>query len=349
MRAAPLVERLGGPVVDVGSGNGSPGIPLAHALPSLEVVLLEAERRRCEFLGAWAPPNARVVWGRAEEQATDWAGAALAKALAPPPVAAEWCLPLVRPGGAALLWLGESADLAELGRVARQLAAELESRRRGSRAAPEGGPDAAGIPAPAGDRPQAPAANDTSSRERLPSRGGRPRLRIREPEGRRRQDDDDGEPRRLPRRGGRASARGRPRPAGERDLGPRDARERHVELRPAGRRPRRGAREADGLPEPLRDPVAARARGRGGGAVAPLRRRELPRLVAGGGRGLRLRAARLPAVPRPADGQRACGGRPGDRAGAGGVLRARGPRPAAALDQPDQGAPQHAPRDRRAC
>ena len=62
-------------------------------------LLLEAERRKCDFLEEWAPPNARVVWGRAEEQETDWAGVALAKALAPPPVAAEWCLPLVRSGG----------------------------------------------------------------------------------------------------------------------------------------------------------------------------------------------------------------------------------------------------------
>ena len=81
LRAAPLVEGRGGPVVDVRSGNGSPGIPLALALPRLEVVLLEAEERRCEFLRRWAPANARVVRGRAEEQKTDWAGVALAKAL----------------------------------------------------------------------------------------------------------------------------------------------------------------------------------------------------------------------------------------------------------------------------
>ena len=47
-----------------------------------------------------------VVEGRAEEQETDRFGVALAKALAKPPVAVEWCLPLVRPGGAAILWLG---------------------------------------------------------------------------------------------------------------------------------------------------------------------------------------------------------------------------------------------------
>jgi 16S rRNA (guanine527-N7)-methyltransferase len=103
--------------VDVGSGGGSPGIPLATALPGREVTLLEAQRRRCDFLERWAPPNARVVWGRAEEQPREAWGVALAKALAQPPVAAEWCLPLVQVGGALVLWLGESADLDRLARV----------------------------------------------------------------------------------------------------------------------------------------------------------------------------------------------------------------------------------------
>jgi len=124
LRAADLLRPVDGPVVDVGSGGGAPGIPLADALPEHEFVLLEAERRKCSFLERWAPENARVVWGRAEEQGVDWAGAALAKALAPPPVAAELCLPLVRPGGVAVLWVGESADHGRVMRVAERLAAE---------------------------------------------------------------------------------------------------------------------------------------------------------------------------------------------------------------------------------
>lgn len=120
-----MLEQYGGPIVDVGSGNGSPGIPLALALPGREVVLIEAEGRKCDFLEQWAPAGVRVLCGRAEEQGLDWAGVALAKALAAPPVAAEWCLPLVREGGAAVLWVGESADLAVLARVAGLLGAEL--------------------------------------------------------------------------------------------------------------------------------------------------------------------------------------------------------------------------------
>jgi len=117
LRAVELVRGFEGPIVDVGSGGGSPGIPLAAALPERELILLEAERRKCDFLERWAPPNARVVWGRAEEQEPDAYGVAVAKALGRPPVAAEWCLPLVRPGGAAVLWLGPTADLAAVARV----------------------------------------------------------------------------------------------------------------------------------------------------------------------------------------------------------------------------------------
>lgn len=108
-----------------------PGIPLAAALPDHEVVLLEAERKRCDFLTRWAPPNARVVRGRAEEQDVDWAGTAVARALAPPPVALEWCLPLVRPGGAAVLWVGSSVEPAQLAPVAAALAGRIEEAPAG--------------------------------------------------------------------------------------------------------------------------------------------------------------------------------------------------------------------------
>ena len=131
LRGVELVRSLGGPIVDVGSGGGSPGIPLALSLPESEVTLLEAERRKCDFLERWAPANARVVWGRAEEQETDGYGVALAKALALPPVAAEWCLPLVRPGGAVVLWLGPAADLELLGRVSAQLGGGPPEERDG--------------------------------------------------------------------------------------------------------------------------------------------------------------------------------------------------------------------------
>lgn len=121
LRAVPIVERFEGPIVDVGSGGGSPGIPLAVSLPDRDVTLLEAQQRKCDFLCDWAPRNATVVWGRAEEQRVEGFGVVVAKALAQPPVAVEWCLPLVRVGGAAILWLGETADLAAVTTVAEKL------------------------------------------------------------------------------------------------------------------------------------------------------------------------------------------------------------------------------------
>ena len=92
------------------------------------MTLLEANARKCAFLREIALqfPNVTVVQGRAEEQETDRFGVALAKALAPPPVAAEWCLPLVVPGGAAVLYVGPTAQADRVAQVAELLAAELE-------------------------------------------------------------------------------------------------------------------------------------------------------------------------------------------------------------------------------
>jgi len=133
LRATGLVRDAGGPVVDVGSGGGSPGIPLAVTLRELRFTLLEAERRKCEFLREATArlDNVDVVWGRAEEQPTEAFAVALAKALAKPPVAAELCLPLVRETGIVILWVGKTADPEHVSRVADRLAATLEDARDG--------------------------------------------------------------------------------------------------------------------------------------------------------------------------------------------------------------------------
>jgi 16S rRNA (guanine527-N7)-methyltransferase len=120
LAALPCVATYEGPLIDVGSGGGSPGIPLAAALPDREVTLLESSRRKAEFLERIARdfPNVTVVRGRAEEQGVDVYGVAVARALAPPPVAAEWCLPLVTPSGAVVLYVGPTADLEAVAGVA---------------------------------------------------------------------------------------------------------------------------------------------------------------------------------------------------------------------------------------
>ena len=148
LRAVPIVAREEGPVVDVGSGGGTPGIPLAASLPARDVTLLEAERRKCAFLERWTAelPNLSVVWGRAEEQPLETFGVAVAKALANPPTAAEWCLPLVREGGAAVLWVGPTAELARLAAAAEQLAARVEGSAGGLVVLRKTGPTPPGFP-----------------------------------------------------------------------------------------------------------------------------------------------------------------------------------------------------------
>jgi 16S rRNA (guanine527-N7)-methyltransferase len=112
------------------------------------VTLLEAERRKVEFLERWTAelPNLRVVWGRAEEHGTEAFGVAVAKALAQPPVAAEWCLPLVRESGGVVLWVGPTADAEAVRRVASQLAAELEESSPGFLVLRKTGPTPSGFP-----------------------------------------------------------------------------------------------------------------------------------------------------------------------------------------------------------
>lgn len=121
---------LSGPVVDVGSGNGSPGIPLALHY-GVSVTLLESVARKARFLEdviADVPvPGGEVVCARSEEHARgagrDRYAMAFARALAPPDVAAELALPLVAPGGRLILWTG-SVDLRAVDTVAAALAAE---------------------------------------------------------------------------------------------------------------------------------------------------------------------------------------------------------------------------------
>jgi 16S rRNA (guanine527-N7)-methyltransferase len=148
LRAREIVAATDGKIVDVGSGGGTPGIPLAVALPDRHVTLLEAESRKCRFLETWARelPNLTVVWGRAEEHETDVFGVALAKALAHPPTAAEWCLPLVREGGIVVLWVGETAEPDRVACVAERIAGRLEAAPDGLLVIRKTGPTPPGFP-----------------------------------------------------------------------------------------------------------------------------------------------------------------------------------------------------------
>jgi 16S rRNA (guanine527-N7)-methyltransferase len=112
------------------------------------VTLLEAERRKCDFLRRFAVelPNVEVEWARAEEAPVESFGVALAKALAKPPVATELCLPLVRTGGVAVLWVGATADVRAVARVAERLASRVEECSDGLLVLRKTGPTPSGFP-----------------------------------------------------------------------------------------------------------------------------------------------------------------------------------------------------------
>lgn len=148
LAAVSHIHRFRGSIVDVGSGGGSPGIPLAVTFPDREVVLLEANGRKAAFLerATHGLPNVLVIRGRAEEQPVDTFGVAVARSLAPPPVAAEWCLPLVAAGGAVVLYVGESANLEKVARVAEQLGGGDPERHPGAIVIPKLSPTPPGFP-----------------------------------------------------------------------------------------------------------------------------------------------------------------------------------------------------------
>jgi 16S rRNA (guanine527-N7)-methyltransferase len=108
---------VGARVVDVGSGAGLPGIPLALARPDLTVTLLEPLARRVAFLTECVRrlglERVTVVRGRAEEDSIrrqlGGADVVTARAVAPLDKLAGWCLPLLRPGGLLLAMKGSTA------------------------------------------------------------------------------------------------------------------------------------------------------------------------------------------------------------------------------------------------
>lgn len=168
-----LLDHLGeaSRVVDVGSGGGLPGLPLKIARPGLGITLVEADQAKAAFLvracAALGLHDVVVVARRAEEVGRDPLyresfDVAVARALAPMPVLAELCLPLVRVGGRLLAQKTGSGDVEgarhaiELmgGTLNRVVAAPSSARRSGAvvvvdkvRATPPAYPRRPGVPA----------------------------------------------------------------------------------------------------------------------------------------------------------------------------------------------------------
>ena len=122
--------------IDVGSGGGLPGIPLAIVFPALRITLLESVGKKAAFLREAVDvlrlTGTAVCAERAEDAARipehrDGYELVVARALAPLPVALELCLPFARPGGLVVLPRGSDlpAQLADGQAAATQLAARL--------------------------------------------------------------------------------------------------------------------------------------------------------------------------------------------------------------------------------
>lgn len=95
-------------IADIGPGGGFPGLPMRIVDPALQLVLIESQRRRCEFLEAAATElaldNVEVVNARAEDAGRDPAlretfDLVVVRAVAPLNVLVEYALPLLRTGG----------------------------------------------------------------------------------------------------------------------------------------------------------------------------------------------------------------------------------------------------------
>jgi len=116
LRALPEISP-GSTIVDIGSGAGLPGIPLAIALPSSSVTLVEVRKGRVAFLEAviddLALPNVEVFLGRVTEVSATFS-VSVARAFSS--AAASWAAaqPLLEPGGRLIYWAGTGFQGAEL-------------------------------------------------------------------------------------------------------------------------------------------------------------------------------------------------------------------------------------------
>lgn len=116
-------------IADLGAGAGFPGLPLAVALPTARVALVEAASRKCAVIARLAAAadisNAVAVDARAESWPEGAGGHDIvtARALAPLPVIAEYAAPLLAPSGTLVAWKAQ-VDQHEL-ETARVAADEL--------------------------------------------------------------------------------------------------------------------------------------------------------------------------------------------------------------------------------
>ncbi|MEX1219037.1 MAG: 16S rRNA (guanine(527)-N(7))-methyltransferase RsmG [Solirubrobacterales bacterium] len=123
-------------VVDIGSGAGFPGIPLAAARPATKFDLIDSIGRKVDFMeraiSTLGLDNVKAMKTRSEEWAAaegrDAYSVATARAVAPLSVLAELASPLLCEGGSLVAWKGarELEDELALGAVEAELAMSLD-------------------------------------------------------------------------------------------------------------------------------------------------------------------------------------------------------------------------------
>lgn len=108
-----------GMLIDVGAGGGFPSIPLKIIKDDLNMTLLEATRKKCEFLKAVVSElnlnNVEIINKRAEELAKDdnyreKFDYCVARAVARLNTLSEYCLPFVKVGGEFISYKGDSEE-----------------------------------------------------------------------------------------------------------------------------------------------------------------------------------------------------------------------------------------------
>ncbi|MGJ3247384.1 MAG: 16S rRNA (guanine(527)-N(7))-methyltransferase RsmG [Elainellaceae cyanobacterium] len=106
-------------LIDIGTGAGFPGIPVAIAHANVTVTLLDSTQKKIAFLNSILPdlgiPTAKTLTGRVEAigrhpQHREHYDGALLRAVAPASVCAEYALPLLKQGGRAILYRGQWSD-----------------------------------------------------------------------------------------------------------------------------------------------------------------------------------------------------------------------------------------------
>jgi len=127
LKVFPLTDER---VLDIGSGAGFPGLPLKLACPGIRLTLLEATRKKTEFLKHLVTllqlKNVEVVWGRSEEYQKikkNSFDVVVARAVAKLDKLAGWALPLVTPGGHFIAYKEEQVE-AEAAQAAAAIAAQ---------------------------------------------------------------------------------------------------------------------------------------------------------------------------------------------------------------------------------